>query len=68
MIYSSYHLDIRIDTAVSAILSIFSLVTKMVPKYKVFGGSSRENLALQNVQVIIIIFILYDSIYRSMLL
>ena len=47
----SYHLDIRIDTAVSAILSIFSLVTKMIPKYKIYGGSLRENLALQNVQV-----------------
>ena len=46
----SYHHNIVIDTAVSAILGIFQQVAKMTPKFKVHGGSPRENLALQNVQ------------------
>lgn len=48
----SYHHGIVIDTAISAILGIFQQVTKMTPRFKVQGGSPRENLALQNVQVI----------------
>ena len=39
-----------IDTAVSAVLKIFTVVTGFVPKFRVDGGSLRENLALQNVQ------------------
>ncbi|XP_012555047.1 glutamine-dependent NAD(+) synthetase isoform X1 [Hydra vulgaris] len=46
----SYHLGIVIDTAIQAILSIFSAVTKKTPRFSVFGGSNTENLALQNVQ------------------
>jgi len=46
----SYHLNISIDMAVKAVLSIFSTVTGFFPKFKVRGGSVRENLALQNVQ------------------
>jgi len=46
----SYHLSITIDMAVKAILGIFSTVTGFVPKFKVRGGTVRENLALQNVQ------------------
>ncbi|XP_067946832.1 glutamine-dependent NAD(+) synthetase-like [Watersipora subatra] len=46
----SSHLELSIDLAVKAFMSIFQLVTKMTPKFKVHGGSVRENLALQNVQ------------------
>lgn len=48
---SSYHINLNIDTAVKAVLGIFSLVTGKFPRFSVHGGSSRENLALQNVQV-----------------
>ena len=47
----SYHLELCIDAAVSAILTIFKLATTMTPKFKKHGGSYRENLALQNIQV-----------------
>jgi len=46
----SYHLSIVIDTAVKAVLGIFSVATGQFPKFSVRGGSTRENLALQNVQ------------------
>ncbi|XP_064397705.1 glutamine-dependent NAD(+) synthetase-like isoform X2 [Halichondria panicea] len=46
----SHHLYIDIDTAVDANLAIFSQVSGRMPKFKVHGGSSTENLALQNVQ------------------
>lgn len=47
----SYHHSIIIDAAISAILSIFQQVAKLTPRFKVQGGSPRENLALQNIQV-----------------
>lgn len=46
----SYHHSIVIDVAISAILGIFQQVTKLTPRFKVQGGSPRENLALQNIQ------------------
>ncbi len=46
----SYHLTAKIDTAVKAVLSIFSTTTGLIPKFRAHGGSARENLALQNVQ------------------
>ena len=46
----SYHLSIVIDTAVKAVLGIFSVATGQFPKFSARGGSARENLALQNVQ------------------
>ncbi|XP_041351299.1 glutamine-dependent NAD(+) synthetase-like [Gigantopelta aegis] len=46
----SYHLSICIDVAVAAVLTIFTAALCVVPKFKVHGGSLRENLALQNVQ------------------
>lgn len=52
----SYHHNIVIDLAVSAILTIFQQVTKLTPKFKVQGGSPRENLALQNIQVRVDLF------------
>jgi len=44
---------LTIDIAVAALLSIFTSTLKLVPKFKANGGSLRENLALQNVQVAI---------------
>ncbi|XP_053305509.1 glutamine-dependent NAD(+) synthetase [Spea bombifrons] len=46
----SYHLTPNIDTAVKAILGIFSAVTGKIPRFRAHGGSVRENLALQNLQ------------------
>ncbi|XP_010955103.2 glutamine-dependent NAD(+) synthetase isoform X5 [Camelus bactrianus] len=46
----SHHLGLNIDPAVKAIVGIFSLVTGKSPLFAAHGGSSRENLALQNVQ------------------
>lgn len=47
----SYHLAINIDTIVDACLTVFIFATKLTPKFKVHGGTSSENLALQNIQV-----------------
>lgn len=46
----SYHLEIAIDGAVKALLTIFTTVTGLVPKFKMSGGCPRQNLALQNIQ------------------
>lgn len=46
----SYHLEINIDGAVSALLNIFNLVTGLSPKFRTQGGCPRQNLALQNIQ------------------
>lgn len=47
----SHHISLSIDPAVRAVLGLFSLVTGRRPLFAAHGGSSRENLALQNVQV-----------------
>jgi hypothetical protein len=39
------------DTVVSAVCNLFTLVTGAQPKFRVNGGSTAENLALQNIQV-----------------
>lgn len=46
----SYHLEINIDSAVSAVLGIFNVVTGLSPKFRTHGGCPRQNLALQNIQ------------------
>uniref|UniRef100_A0A8C3X980 Glutamine-dependent NAD(+) synthetase n=1 Tax=Catagonus wagneri TaxID=51154 RepID=A0A8C3X980_9CETA len=46
----SHHIGLSIDPAVKAVVGIFRLVTGSSPAFAVHGGSSRENLALQNVQ------------------
>ncbi|KAJ1740461.1 glutamine-dependent NAD(+) synthetase [Coemansia sp. RSA 989] len=46
----SYHVDLNMDTVVSAIVALFTLVTARTPRYEVHGGSRAENLALQNIQ------------------
>eukprot|EP00475_Leptophrys_vorax_P032561 TRINITY_DN5040_c0_g1_i1.p1 TRINITY_DN5040_c0_g1~~TRINITY_DN5040_c0_g1_i1.p1 ORF type:complete len:716 (+),score=148.75 TRINITY_DN5040_c0_g1_i1:37-2148(+) len=45
-----YHLELKIDAVFEAIVSVFTLLTGKTPKFKVFGGSHAENLALQNIQ------------------
>ena len=37
---------------VSGIINVFSLTTKLTPRFRSNGGSAAENLALQNIQVI----------------
>ena len=39
------------DTVVTAVRSLFAFVTGVKPKFRAHGGSSAENLALQNIQV-----------------
>ncbi|ELK13223.1 glutamine-dependent NAD(+) synthetase isoform X1 [Pteropus alecto] len=46
----SHHVRLSIDPAVKAVVGIFRLVTGKSPLFAVHGGSSRENVALQNVQ------------------
>lgn len=46
----AYHTNMMIDLAVKAIIQVFVLVTNKTPKFRVHGGSDRENLALQNIQ------------------
>ncbi|XP_060117509.1 glutamine-dependent NAD(+) synthetase isoform X3 [Heteronotia binoei] len=46
----SYHININIDGVVKAVWGVFSAVMGRLPQYYMCGGSSRENLALQNVQ------------------
>ncbi|KAH9719052.1 glutamine-dependent NAD(+) synthetase [Citrus sinensis] len=45
----SWHLDVSIDTVVSAFLSLFQTLTGKRPCYKVDGGSNVENLGSSNV-------------------
>ena len=46
----AYHLNINIDTIVTALINLFVRVTESKPRFKVHGGSNAENLALQNIQ------------------
>lgn len=46
----SYHCGVTIDTAVSAVMAIFTTITGKVPRFSTHGGSARESLALQNIQ------------------
>ena len=47
----SYHLDVNIDEAITALVGIFTKASGgHAPKFSVHGGSVRENVALQNVQ------------------
>lgn len=46
----SYHLNLAIDTVVSAILGVFTLITGKTPQFRVNGGTFGENQAMQNVQ------------------
>ncbi|KAG7093662.1 glutamine-dependent NAD(+) synthetase [Marasmius oreades] len=46
----SYHIDLNMDTLVSAVVSLFGFVTGRTPQFRSQGGSNAENLALQNIQ------------------
>ncbi|XP_032894592.1 glutamine-dependent NAD(+) synthetase isoform X2 [Amblyraja radiata] len=46
----SHHINLNIDSAVKALITIFNLVTGKSPQFTVHGGCTRENLALQNLQ------------------
>lgn len=46
----SYHIDMNMDTLVTAVVSVFEVATGKKPIFKIFGGSQTENLALQNIQ------------------
>ena len=39
------------DSLVTAVKDLFTLVTGARPRFRVHGGSAAENLALQNIQV-----------------
>ncbi|KAB0401092.1 hypothetical protein E2I00_019559, partial [Balaenoptera physalus] len=55
----SCHIGLNIDPAVKAVMGIFSLVTGKSPVFAAHGGSSRESLALQNVQARVRMVIAY---------
>ena len=55
--FCSFHLSVSIDVAVAAVLGVFTTALKLLPKFRANGGSLRENLALQNVQVLSLIHI-----------
>ncbi|KIP02994.1 hypothetical protein PHLGIDRAFT_26333 [Phlebiopsis gigantea 11061_1 CR5-6] len=46
----SYHTDLNMDTVVTAVRNLFAMVTGTKPRFRVHGGTSAENLALQNIQ------------------
>ncbi|KAK9456216.1 hypothetical protein V1511DRAFT_496866 [Dipodascopsis uninucleata] len=46
----SYHVDLNMDSAVSAVRDVFVVVTGKKPLFRAHGGSDTENLALQNIQ------------------
>ena len=46
----AYHLNVNIDSVVSALVSTFIALTDKTPKFRVKGGTDAENIALQNIQ------------------
>ena len=46
----AYHLNVNIDSVVSALVSTFITLTGKTPKFRVKGGTDAENIALQNIQ------------------
>ena len=48
---ASYHVDLNMESIVTAIRQLFGFVTGVKPKFRAHGGSNAENLALQNIQV-----------------
>lgn len=46
----SYHLSIKIDLMVEAIIKVFAVTTKKTPRFAIHGGTNAEDLALQNIQ------------------
>lgn len=46
----SYHIDFNFDTIITAMINLFTTVTNFQPRFKVHGGTTAENVAMQNVQ------------------
>ncbi|GLB41773.1 putative NAD synthetase family protein [Lyophyllum shimeji] len=46
----SYHVDLNMDSVVTAMRNLFGLVTGIRPQFRSQGGTEAENLALQNIQ------------------
>lgn len=46
----AYHVDMNMDVVVSAVTTLFTSLFGLSLRYKVHGGSSAENIALQNIQ------------------
>ncbi|KAJ7890630.1 hypothetical protein B0H14DRAFT_2690144 [Mycena olivaceomarginata] len=46
----SYHVDLNMDSIVTAVRHLFGLVTGVRPQFRAHGGTAAENLALQNIQ------------------
>ncbi|EAS32013.3 NAD+ synthetase [Coccidioides immitis RS] len=46
----AYHVDLNIDDIFNAQKDTFAKATGFDPKFKVYGGTQAENLALQNIQ------------------
>lgn len=44
------HIDLDIDKGTDAIVSIFSVATGKMPVFSAFGGTTGEDIALQNIQ------------------
>jgi NAD+ synthase (glutamine-hydrolysing) len=44
------HVDMKIDSVVTAVTHLFTTITTKTPQFKVNGGSNAENVALQNIQ------------------
>lgn len=51
MDFGSYHVDLNMDSIVTAVRHLFGLVTGARPQFRAHGGTAAENLALQNIQV-----------------
>ncbi|TGZ84253.1 glutamine-dependent NAD(+) synthetase with GAT domain-containing protein [Ascodesmis nigricans] len=49
-VIGAYHVDLNMDSVVSSVRSLFTFITGKTPQFKVHGGTSAENLALQNIQ------------------
>lgn len=48
--FGAYHIDVDIDKVTTAIVDVLSGRSRWIPHFKSNGGSSTENLALQNIQ------------------
>ena len=46
----SYHTDLNMDYVVTALRTLFQVVTGLRPRFRAHGGGDAENLALQNIQ------------------
>uniref|UniRef100_A0A6U2XUR6 Glutamine-dependent NAD(+) synthetase n=1 Tax=Entomoneis paludosa TaxID=265537 RepID=A0A6U2XUR6_9STRA len=46
----SYHLAIKIDLMVSAVIQVFAATFGKTPRFTAHGGTTQEDLALQNIQ------------------